>query len=535
MDVLFRTIERVAQKNSAKLYLLFVSMLVVVFGIWFFNVGLLPLKSMGDFLLVTVFVLVLSFYRNGWAFLVLVASLVMENVNVAPIGLGLSLRPYQLLAVCVGGALLVRNFKKSRIDLLKFFWVDAAVLLFSLGGFLSALGSAQPGQSFKQAVVSLSFVGLYFLSRIYIQSYQDLKRVVPFFLGGASMSVAYGIWQNVRFLHNAPSWEVMAGRPNATFTEPDWFGMFLVFLISCTYALMHSTENVGTSGQRKAIAMRIAASVLLVSAFVALILSVSRSAWLGALAVTLGYGLLLLFERGVRIGFGQMKRSVQAMVGIGLLGGLALAIAAGLHLTTFQLFNRAQSTASGLQKITIACTAGNDQAVPLRISTIGELGKYGCRHINLEDIEREKGLGNTIMEIYRPDPNVNIRRQIYAQSWEQIRKHPLLGIGWASIGIILGQDERGAGLNASNIFLEIWLGAGLLGVLSFAALLLYIFSMALKAYIESDQKRRSFPLFTLLGLVAVIVPNLFNSGVFLAYAWVFLAASVSLLHERQKA
>ena len=53
------------------------------------------------------------------------------------------------------------------------------------------------------------------------------------------------------------------------------------------------------------------------------------------------------------------------------------------------------------------------------------------------DIEKEKAAGNIIQEVYRPDPNVNIRSGIYKKSFEQIKGHPIFGIGWGSMGKIL--------------------------------------------------------------------------------------------------
>ena len=111
--------------------------------------------------------------------------------------------------------------------------------------------------------------------------------------------------------------------------------------------------------------------------------------------------------------------------------------------------------------------------------------------------------------------------------------HPVLGIGWGSINKILGTDERGAGLNASNIFLEVWLGAGLLGFLAFVILLGYILVASVFAFISNDDKSKNGTaiVFVMLGWAAVVIPNLFNSGIFLGFVWVYLATAISLLSK----
>jgi len=99
-----------------------------------------------------------------------------------------------------------------------------------------------------------------------------------------------------------------------------------------------------------------------------------------------------------------------------------------------------------------------------------------------------------------------------------------MGIGWGSIGSVLGQDERGATFNSSNIFLETWLGAGILGLASLLALFSYILLSAIKNYFYAcDQEGKVFHLFIIISWFAIIIPNLFNAGIFLGFLWVWLA------------
>jgi len=293
--------------------------------------------------------------------------------------------------------------------------------------------------------------------------------------------------------------------------------------------------------------------VVLCALTISLILTVSRSAWLGVVIVTLPF-LKLIALKGVKAssnkkawdnvramlrlsdwdwwGFGR------ALAGVVVVLILSIGIIYIFHLTTFQLGSRAQST-GGLQKITIACETGAANPVPLKINSVDELAAYDCKHINLEDIEKEKSAGNKVVEVNRPDPNVGIRAKIYRISWEQIKTHPIFGIGWGSIGDILGRDERGASLNASNIFLETWLGAGILGFLSLVILLGYLLFGSIISFIKQPPFFKGGQggfesIFIMLATIAIIVPNLFNSGIFLGFLWVYLGAAASLTKNSEK-
>jgi O-antigen ligase len=180
---------------------------------------------------------------------------------------------------------------------------------------------------------------------------------------------------------------------------------------------------------------------------------------------------------------------------------------------------------TGLQKITISCQPHDWICeVPEIITDMKELEKCECRQINLEEIETAGGI---ISEVYRKDPNVNIRAEIYRKSWKEIKNHPILGIGWGKISNILGTDERGTPLNSSNIFLEAWLGMGIFGLVAFLALLGYILFNAIKNYFHANnEQQKAFQLFTIASWFGLVFFNFFNAGIFLGFFWVWLAISV---------
>ncbi|MFC1644646.1 O-antigen ligase family protein [Patescibacteria group bacterium] len=498
--------------NSVKNYLFAGNIVFVFFLIVFSNLGFLPFSELGNFIFLFLLALAFALYRPRWSFFFFVGVIMLENINLIPSDVGLNVRPYQLCGIALSLAIFVRVVSKRwEIKFPRIQAIDWAVIVFIVGSFISSVGAVNREIALKQSVIVLSFSILYFLTRIFISKFDDFKKIIPFFLSSVVVVTLYGIWQNMMFLGGGSHFEVMPGRPNATFTEPDWLGMFLVFVLALMYAL--SYKRISQNFRNKWQCFECAALFVLVN--VLLIIAVSRSAWLGAGVVTITYFFVALYfvlKKSV-----DMKKFLGYFSAVGMLIILSVAIVAFGGLTNFELQNRAQSTGSGLQEITIACE--KNVTVPGEIGDVSELEDYGCRHINLEEIESEKSVGKFIGKVYRKDPNVNIRAEIYWKSWEEIKKHPIIGIGWGNISDILGKDERGAGLNSSNIFLEVWLGSGVLGLVSIVCLLGYGLRKGILILMREDDS--AMGLFLVLGVVAIIVPNLFNAGIMLGFVWMF--------------
>lgn len=516
------------QLNKPRFYLLFTNILLVFFLILLSNLGILPIKKSGDFIFFTLVYLAFALYRPGWSFLFFVGTIALENINLAPEGIDIMIRPYQFIGALTILAVIVKTaVGRLGFKLPKFNRYDFLFIIFAASGFISTLGALDKGVALKQSIIASSFVVLYFLARIFIQEIGDLKRITPFFLSSSMIVVFYGLWQNFRFMHSSNPFEVMPGRPNATFTEPDWLGIFLVLLLAVFYILIYQLRSleIVNSWETKIRNYKLFyLHICLTLVFSLIIITVSRSAWLGAFVVTFAY--LFIIWTNLKVQPKNWRWKFTFWNKIGILGAFLAAIVViyVFHLTNFQLFNRAQSTGTGLQKITVACQS--NIALPEKINDISELSQYGCRHINLEEINTEKEKGNFVSEIFRIDPNINIRGQIYQKSWEQIKAHPIFGIGWDNIGKILGIDENGNSLNSSNIFLEVWLGTGLLGIIAFALVWIWIIIKSIRLFVfENNSGGKLLGLFLFLGSIALLVPNLFNAGIFLGVMWLFFGMS----------
>jgi hypothetical protein len=537
--------------NKPKTWLILINIFLVSLLIIFNNLKIIPLRT-GDFIFFVFLFLALAIFRPGWAFLFFIGMIPLENINLAPENWGVMIRPYQFIGALTIVAIVIRFFsKKLNFELIKLKWYDLPIILLNIGGVLGLINAPNRISSLKLLLVLVSFSILYFLTRNFIQNFEDLKKIIPLFLSSSAVVVVYGIWQNFRFRYELPSFEVMLGRPNSTFSEPDWLGMYLALLISFIYIMMYTIFN--TRNERyveddifKTKHLFFAfLYVLLFSSYILLIIIVTRSAWLGALAATFFFLFAILTQ--LRFIFKKMptnddgwqwgKMFEMKMIIIPLFV-IAVVLVYCFHLTNFQLVSRVQSTASGLQKITVSCGFPSGMHKKMlrlksndvfRIENLDELKGYNCKHINLEEIEKEQKVGRIIYDVYRPDPNIAIRLKIYQKSLQEIKNHPILGIGWGSISDILGKDNRGEKLNSSNIFFEAWLGSGILGVVSILFLFAYVLLTAVKKYYFSTTLENKFiALFLFVSSFAIIIPNLFNAGIFLGFLWVWLAVAIFL-------
>ncbi|MDO8241127.1 MAG: O-antigen ligase family protein [Candidatus Moranbacteria bacterium] len=527
-------------KNKNQILLLITNVALVFFAIMLFNLNVLPLR-LEDFIFFAILTLLLTLYRPGWGFLLFAGTSMLENINLAPVELGIAIRPYQFFGGLTILAIIIRlATKRLNFKLIRLAWYDWAMIVFGAASFVSAIFASNRGVGLKQSVVLTSFIFLYFLVRNYIQTSEDLKKVIPFFLSSSVVVVLYGIWQNIQFMRGASHFEVMPGRPNGTFAEADWLGIFLVLLLAIIYTILYqntviarreTTKQSHTDTQRPEESQKEIAALLSVARndmiififltliFIALILTVSRSAWLGAVGVTILLWFAVITRLKLNFREWQWREAFWMKIKVICAFMIAVVMVYFFHLTNFQLANRVQST-GGLQKITISCL--EEKSFDAQPQELSDLETINCRHINLEEVETEKSAGHFVTEVFRRDPNVNVRSEIYKKSWNLIKQNPILGIGWGNVSSYLGTDERGTGLNASNIFLEIWLGSGIIGLLAFLAVWLWILGKSARDFFLAKDSQKFLPLFILLGWFALTIPNLFNSGIMLGFLWVFL-------------
>ena len=506
------------------------------------NKGKLPLGK-GDFIFLSALALLVALWKPRWIFFLFVAAAGLENVILAGGFLPVQIRPYQFLGgVLIVAVLILFISRQNGFKILKPSWFDWLVFSLAPLTFLSLVNSSNKSASLKNNLVLLSFIALYFLARNFLKSRNDLTKAAAFFFGSNIVVVFYGFFQVFADKIGSKSFEVMFGRPNSTFTEPDWLGIYLVFSLAALFAAITHLETrfpsrVSPPLPRGGIKGGVIALIFLNLAL--LILTLSRSAWIGAGVVIFFWLLFSLRKSDNKETSWALNKFANNFLVIFL---IFLASLAAIHfgkLSKFDLLDRARSTATSEQKITIACEKNAD--IPQIISNVSDLEKFGCSHINLEEIETQKSQGKFVAEIFRKDPNVMTRGQIYRKSWDAIKSHPILGVGFGTITQILGADERGAGLNESNIFLQVWAGCGILGLIAFIAAIGYLFIYAFRRAspicllnkiigypAAKNDFEKALNVFAALGIIALVIPNLFNAGLLMGISWIGLAVIASI-------
>jgi len=478
---------------------------------------------------ITVMVALGALYRPRWACLFLIGLIPLEFVSLGKDFLPFAVRPYQLVA----GALLLSTFvhffiKRRDMVLPRFTFFDYGLVSLIAGSFLSSIFAfSQYGlQSLKLTLILMSYVVIYYLLRIHITQISHLRMPVAFLALSVFLVSFYGYIQNILFLRAGDLTGVMPGRPNASFAEADWFGMFLVFVIAMTIStFVFFYDRAYRNGEVfRANSISLCAFLALLFLHGVLILTVARSAWVGYVCLLFAAVLIMMFR--------DVWHTLRALIMIVIVAAICALFAVQIFgLTRFDLGDRALSAGSGLQEITIACVpsvtcTAHHCELPSRIDDVSELQPYNCTHIDLEEIVSNKDRGLVVTTIDRPDPNVDIRKDIYNTSLQAALSAPIVGIGWGSIGQILGVDGAGTTLNSSNIFLQVWLSAGVLGLIGFIVMVIALIARGLVLVARARRSLRyAYGLFILLGGIAILIPNLFNAGLLLGYVWVYFAFS----------
>ncbi len=467
-----------------------------------------------------------TLYRPRWALWFMIGLIPLETTTLLQNILPVSVRPYQIVAIALIIATAVNHIiRRKVVNVPKLSLIDYGVAMIMIGGLIP-LSKGGDTQMLTITAALLSYGALYALLRVYITKLIHVRMPLIFITITSLLIALYGYIQNHLFL-TGQQVGVMPGRPNATFPEADWLGMFLVFSLAITFSVYTWISEKCRNQQGSAAQINTTTLITLVVATtltLVLILTVARSAWLGYAAVIVA----LLIGLMLRDTWRTFKAS-----SIIIITSLAIALAGVflLNLTRFDLIGRAASTGTGLQEITIACKksatcTSQTCTTPDTIGNAQELKSIGCTHIDLEEITTYKQRDYIVTTTNRPDPNVNIRKEIYTQSFERAKESPLMGIGWGAIGEYLGEDDAGTKLNSSNIFLQVWLGSGALGLIGLLLITMVALTRSIRLILTArHEEDYAYGIYILLGGVAIIIPNMFNAGMLLGYIWLYLAST----------
>ncbi|MBT3356624.1 O-antigen ligase family protein [bacterium] len=476
----------------------------------------------------------------------------LENIIITPEQLAFNLRPFQLVGAILALVIAIKGYKKNpTFNLLSikkiclycrifnkkscelipaqkaFNSLDRLVLIFPFFAFLAVVNSPLKTISLKLAIILFSFIVLYWLIRNFTQSKNSIIETLLFFVFGSVPVIFWSFYQAIAKMLNWQDFQVFTARVNGTFMEPDWLGVYITLMIATLLWFRQMAKpdksKLMVAGFGVSRIFGFFVNLYFIVAFSVLLLTVSRSAWLGVFVVFVIYITLLLIDSIFHKIF-SLKETFKNILVIGFLSMIAVLVISLSGLSTFHFGNRAASSISGKQLITISCQKNNE--LPSEILKMEELEIFGCRHIDLEDIQKEKDNKMFVTTIMRSDPNVDIRKDIYKKTFIEIKEHPLLGQGLGSTASFLGEDDHGSGLNTSNIVLEIFLSMGAIATLIAVYIVGYLIFWSISRVHKN--KQHIFSSFVLLSGVAIVVPNMFNSGLLMGMFWFYLAIVISI-------
>lgn len=508
-----------------------INVILLLISIFLYHFGFFSQISFWVFLVMCLVVCGFALYRPVMVFAIFVGLIPLEIINIAPDVIGISLRPYQLLVIAaIFGIVSILLFRKKIGTLFRWNIFDVVVVTLFFASVVSALINASSGGVIKQTVVFSSFCVIYFVTRFFVRTKKEVIALFPLFISSGVVVSLYAITQNILFSVNLFHLEVMPGRPNATFVEPDWLGVYLVFVF--TVCLSYLYYNAYHKHLWRFFDIALYGATFLI--MVAMTITVARSAWMGTGAVAFVYFVFLITQKKYKL-FARHFLWTSSLIFMSIVSVVIF------QFTDFELDNRVESTKTGRQEITVACSTPASRDALMRIgyvAHIDELVQYDCAHIDLEDIDREMSLGNYVFKIDRDDPNIAVRSDVYKKTIVAFAQQPIFGYGWGSSARIYGVDAAGTPLNASNIFFETAIATGVGGLIIICAFLLGVVCFAVVIMrTKSSMLDNSIALFGVLGIVGIVVPNLFNAGLFLGFVWVYfgmVALMPKILHNGQK-
>jgi O-antigen ligase len=309
-----------------------------------------------------------------------------------------------------------------------------------------------------------------------IRSDVDLERIVAgmiwigftLALVGLIQLGAYYLGHMITFGPRHANFLLLYGRPSGLQGEPDWFGIYVGMILAMAMPLWIRKEMLFRN--------RLATLLVLIMG-VAILVSGTRSAWMGLLVAG---GLYFWIARM------QLARKTVAALGLAVLLATVLLV---LIMAAPQI---------------------------------------------LEPLNRLKYLFDP------SEYNSAVRLNTWAQAFEYIRRRPIVGYGlsaWELLSPQVWEDRRIAvitGKSVPNIFLENWLSAGLPGLLLTVVFCSYYTYHLWRSLRRSrDHHERAYLESVLMGFVMVSAASFFTNAFKHNWYWVMVALIIAALNVRK--
>jgi O-antigen ligase len=409
----------------------------------------------------------------GWLLAALVFSLCLgAEGQLTSVG-GLPIRPYLPLLLVAGAAIALRVVRRGYFPTVpaKGSILPLGILL--LAGILSIFNAEYAAEAIKQTVFLTGMIGIYLVLLLAELQPRDLRRITLAIVWSLTVAVAYGVIQFASEYSQSGSVVVAFVQFHSFFEERNEFGLFMIY----------------ASGFLIPLALNDRASIryklLLVSTLVVLLLNFSR----GSLLAFAGMIVLDRLGAGRLFASRPIRRSLLALSGLGL-----TTVAGALVLVP---------ALAGLTEFLDVLTA------------------------------RAFGFGATT------DETTSVRLLFIQTAGRAFLNHPLIGNGIGNVGYVLNQFGRAADYGTvtfrgavqppvydlgttSNLFVDLLLETGLVGLVAFLAVLIAVFRSAL---VRGRAQGWIGLMHTgaLLSLFGVLINGLSYNSLYLPFTWVAFA------------
>jgi hypothetical protein len=409
----------------------------------------------------------------GWILAALVFSLCLgAEGKLASVG-GLPIRPYLPLLVVAAGIITVRVVRTGYIPPVPVKGSIPALGVLLLAGVLSIFNAEYAGLAVKQTVFLAGMIGIYLVFLLGELQPRDLRRIHRAIVWSLTAAVAYGAFQFVTGYSRSGNLVVAFVQFQSFFEERNEFGLFLVY--ASAFLLPLALNDAGALRYK----------ILLALVVMSLLLNFSRGSLLAFTA-------MVVFDR---LGSGRLFAPRRARRSLAVLGGLGLASAAGLLIMVPAL--------AGLTEF-------------LDVFTTRSLGFRGA-----------------------PDETTSVRLLFIQTAGRAFLIHPFIGNGIGNVGYVLNQFGRSADYGTvtfqgavrppvydlgttSNLFADLLLEMGLLGLVAFLVFLVSVFRTSLVRS-RSQDWLGAMHAGAVLALMGVLVNGLSYNSLYLPFTWVAFA------------
>jgi putative inorganic carbon (hco3(-)) transporter len=444
-----------------------------------------------------------GFWNTGLLLVFIVALCLVVKKNGSAMAFLFFLAPYEfygdlgsfvitsnetiILAILVGFLFRYHRGDKFNLRILVLF------IPFIVMQILSLSCAVNIGSGLKQIIRWCEFFAVFFISVNLFKNYEDFKRAVCYMIYGAIPIAFYGIYQSligfggfmseiIPMTAEEMKLNMLFGtfiRAHSILVQANHLGAYLVLVIPLSFIAVYSSKSESEKSHfiKNSFLIKHFNKLSISLFMITIILTMSRSSWL---ALTVSYLILLVHFRFAHRNKSQNRMGLFSKPIIKM---FAFILSASL-LCVFMVFLIPQ--------------------IKDRFASLGDL--------------KEDLASNKRISFYKVGLNI-------------IKDFPFIGVGIGNYTSIsdryapVGMDPIGSKIHLHNLYLQIGVETGLLGLLAFLLFLGSVFAYILGFYIKSDTMSRHMIKIVLIASIAFLIQN--TADIFFVKGIHFLWAGIT--------